>query len=94
MSKSISDSFNLTISVSFLLKILAVTAIVVGSYYQTTSNMANMERTIAEMHSEITILNSKMAEIEQEHVQDLEHYNEELKETNRSLLQRLGLKRP
>jgi len=94
MSKSISDSFNLTISVSFLLKILAVTAIVVGSYYQTTSNMANMERTIAEMHSEITILNSKMAEIEQEHVQELEHYNEELKETNRSLLQRLGLKRP
>jgi hypothetical protein len=53
-----------------------------------------MERTIAEMHSEITILNSKMAEIEQEHVQELEHYNEELKETNRSLLQRLGLKRP
>jgi len=94
MSKSISDSFNLTISVSFLLKILAVTAIVVGSYYQTTSNMANMERTIAEMHSEITILNSKMAEIEKEHVQELEHYNEELKETNRSLLQRLGLKRP
>jgi len=94
MSKSISDSFNLTISVSFLLKILAVTAIVVGSYYQTTSNMANMERTIAEMHSEITILNSKMADIEQEHVQELEHYNEELKETNRSLLQRLGLKRP
>jgi len=94
MSKPISDSFNLTISVSFLLKILAVTAIVVGSYYQTTSNMANMERTIAEMHSEITILNSKMAEIEQEHVQELEHYNEELKETNRSLLQRLGLKRP
>ena len=94
MSKSISDSFNLTISVSFLAKILAVTAIVVGSYYQTTSNMANMERTIAEMHSEITILNSKMAEIEKEHVQELEHYNEELKETNRSLLQRLGLKRP
>jgi hypothetical protein len=94
MSKSISDSFNLTISVSFLLKILAVTAIVVGSYYQTTSNMANMERTIAEMHSEITILNSKMAEMEKEHVQELEHYNEELKETNRSLLQRLGLKRP
>ena len=94
MSKSISDSFNLTISVSFLLKILAVTAIVVGSYYQTTSNMTNMERAIAEMHSEITILNSKMAEIEKEHVQELEHYNEELKETNRSLLQRLGLKRP
>ena len=94
MSKSISDSFNLTISVSFLLKILAVTAIVVGSYYQTTSNMANMERTIAEMHSEITILNSKMAEMEKEHVQELEHHNEELKETNRSLMQKLGLKRP
>ena len=68
-------------------KILAVTAIVIGSYYQTTSKMADMERTIMEMHSEIIILNSKMAKIETEKVEDLE-------EENRSLLQRMGLKRP
>ena len=87
MAKAINDSLNLTISVSFLAKILAVTAIVVGSYYQTTSKMADMERTIVEMHSEIIILNSKMAKIETEKVENLE-------EENKSLLQRMGLKRP
>ena len=94
MAKAISDSLNLTISVSFLAKILAVTAVVVGSYYQTTSKMSDMERTIAEMHSEIIILNSKMADMEREHVEELEHHNEELVEENRSLLQKMGLKRP
>jgi|TARA_R110000787_G_scaffold206758_1_gene316926 wobble nucleotide-excising tRNase len=89
MSKAINDSFNLTISVSFLAKILAVTAIVIGSYYQATSKMADIERAIVEMHSEITVLNSKMAEIEQEHVESLEI---EIKE-QRSLLQRMGLKK-
>ena len=87
MAKAINDSLNLTISISFLAKILAVTAIVIGSYYQTTSKMADMERAIVEMHSEIIILNSKMAKIETEKVEDLE-------EENRSLLQRMGLKRP
>jgi len=53
-----------------------------------------MGRTIAEMHSEITVLSSKMAEIEQEHIQEIEHHNEELIEENRSLLQKMGLKRP
>ena len=94
MRKAINDSLNLTISISFLVKILAVTGIVVGSYYQTTSKMADMERTIAEMHSEIIILNSKMSDMEREHVEELEHHNEELIEENRSLLQRMGLKKP
>ena len=97
MAKAINDSLNLTISVSFLVKILAVTAVVVGSYYQTTSKMNEMQRTISEMHSEITVLNSKMAEMEQEHVKELEHHNEELQQevkTQRSLLQKMGLKKP
>jgi hypothetical protein len=51
--------------------------------------MADIERAIVEMHSEITVLNSKMAEIEQEHVESLEI---EIKE-QRSLLQRMGLKK-
>ena len=66
MPKAINDSLNLTISISFLVKILAVTAIVVGSYYQT---------------------NSKMAKMETEKVENLE-------EENKSLLQRMGLKKP
>tara|TARA_R100001530_G_scaffold112753_1_gene79724 strand:+ start:366 stop:656 length:291 start_codon:yes stop_codon:yes gene_type:complete len=96
MAKTINDQLSLQISVSFLLKILAVTAIVVGTYYQTTSKMNEMQRTIAELHTEITVLNSKMADMEAEHLKELEHHNEELQEeikTQRSLLQKMGLKR-
>jgi hypothetical protein len=39
------------------------------------------------MHSEIIILNSKMAKMETEKVENLE-------EENKSLLQRMGLKKP
>lgn len=94
MAKTINDSLNLTISVSFLVKILAVTGIVIGTYYQTTSKMKDMERTITEMHSEIIILNQKMAEMENEHLRELESHNEVLEQENRSLMQRLGLKKP
>jgi len=39
------------------------------------------------------VLNSKVAAIEAEHVEELEHHNEALEEENRSLMQKLGLKR-
>jgi hypothetical protein len=35
-----------------------------------------------------------MSDMEREHVEELEHHNEELIEENRSLLQRMGLKKP
>jgi len=97
MSKTINDQLSLQISISFLLKILVVTAVVVGTYYQTTSKMSDIERTISEIHTEVTVLNSKMADMEAEHILELEHHNEELKvevQAQRSLLQKMGLKKP
>ena len=93
MAKAINDSLNLTISVPFLAKIIVITGIVVGGWYQTQMKFASMERTITELHSEVIVLNQKMAQMEKEHVEELEHHNEALEEENKSLMQKLGLKK-
>ena len=99
--KAINDSLNLTISVSFLVKVVAMAGLVVGGWYQIQMGMTEMQRTVQDLHTEVTILNTKMAEMEREHLEELETHVE-LKETqlqhlekeNRSLMQKLGLKKP
>ena len=99
--KAINDSLNLTISVSFLVKVVAMVGLVVGGWYQIQMGMTEMQRTVQDIHTEVTILNTKMAEMEREHLEELETHVE-LKETqlqhlekeNRSLMQKLGLKKP
>ena len=99
--KAINDSLNLTISVSFLVKVVAMVGLVVGGWYQIQMGMTEMQRTVQDLHTEVTILNTKMAEMEREHLEELETHDE-LKETqlqhlekeNRSLMQKLGLKKP
>jgi|TARA_R100000750_G_C2305499_1_gene80464 uncharacterized protein HemX len=99
--KAINDSLNLTISVSFLVKVVAMVGLVVGGWYQIQMGMTEMQRTVQDLHTEVTILNTKMAEMEREHLEELETHVE-LKETqlqhlekeNRSLMQKLGLKKP
>ena len=99
--KAINDSLNLTISVSFLVKVVAMVGLVVGGWYQIQMGMTEMQRTVQGLHTEVTILNTKMAEMEREHLEELETHVE-LKETqlqhlekeNRSLMQKLGLKKP
>ena len=94
MAKAINDSLNLTISISFLVKIILAVGVFAGGFYSVQMRIADLERTVAELHTEVTVLNQKMSEIEKEHVQELEHHNTELIEENRSLLQKLGLKKP
>ena len=101
MAKAINDSHNLTISVSFLVKIILAVGLFAGGYYSIQMRLASQERALADMHSEVAVLNQKMADMEREHLEELETHVE-LKETqlqhlekeNRSLLQKLGLKKP
>ena len=101
MAKAINDSLNLTISVSFLVKIILAVGLFAGGYYSIQMRLASQERALADMHSEVAVLNQKMADIEREHLEELETHVE-LKETqlqhlekeNRSLMQKLGLKKP
>ena len=99
--KAINDHLNLTISVSFLVKVVAMVGLVVGGWYQIQMGMTEMQRTVQDLHTEVTILNTKMAEMEREHLEELETHVElketqlqHLEEENRSLMQRLGLKKP
>jgi len=94
VSKPINDNFNLTISVPFLAKIIVITGLVVGGWYQAQMRFISMERAISELHAEVIVLNQKMSEMEREHVQELESHNEILEQENKNLLQRLGIRKP
>ena len=93
MSKAISENLQLHISVAFLLKAMAAVGVVVGSWYQIQIKFNELERTANELHQEVILLTGKMADIERKQKEDLEHHNLELIEENRSLMQRLGLKK-
>ena len=54
----------------------------------------SIEARINDMHDEIVVLNSKVSDMEKEHIQELEHHAEELEIENKSLMQKLGLKKP
>ena len=86
MSKAISENLQVHISVAFLIKAMVAVAVVVGSWYQAQMRFASIETRINDMHEELVVLNSKVASMESKHIVALE-------EENKSLMQRLGLKR-
>ena len=85
MSKGISEDVQIHISIAFLIKAMVAVAIVVGSWYQAQMRFAEQERRIKDLENKITVLNASVEGMETQHIQELE-------ETNRSLMQRLGLK--
>ena len=94
MAKAINDSLNLTISISFLVKIILAVGLFAGGFYSVQMRIADLERIVSELHTEVTALNQKMSAMEKEHIQELEHHAEELEIENKSLMQKLGLKKP
>ena len=94
MKKGISEDAQIHLSISFLIKSMAAVAIVVGGWYQAQMKFASIEARLNDMHDEIVVLNAKVANMEQEHIQELEHHAEELEIENKSLMQKLGLKKP
>tara|TARA_R100000656_G_scaffold11586_1_gene12208 strand:+ start:515 stop:799 length:285 start_codon:yes stop_codon:yes gene_type:complete len=93
MSSGLNSDSQIHISVAFLLKGAVIIAAIVGGWYQAQMKFAEYDRTLNDLHEEVVVLNSKVASIEAEHVEELEHHNEALEEENRSLMQKLGLKR-
>ena len=69
-------------------------AMLIATYYQIQMKFASMDRSMGDMHEELVVLTSKIHDMEKQHLEELEHHNEELVEENRSLLQKMGLKRP
>jgi Tfp pilus assembly protein PilN len=86
MSKAISEDAQIHISVAFLIKAMVAVALVVGSWYQAQMKFAEQDRRIKDLESKVTVMSASIEGIETQHIQKLE-------EENRSLMQRLGIKK-
>ena len=86
MSKGLNAESQLHISVAFLVKAMVAISMLIATYYQVQMRFASIESRIDGMHEELVVLNSKVASMESKHIVALE-------EENKSLMQRLGLKR-
>tara|TARA_Y100001972_G_scaffold22843_1_gene27390 strand:+ start:116 stop:379 length:264 start_codon:yes stop_codon:yes gene_type:complete len=86
MSKAISEDAQIHISVAFLIKAMVAVAIVVGSWYQAQMKFAEHERKIEDLQNRVTVLSASVEGMETQHIQKLE-------EENKTLMEKLGLKR-
>ena len=86
MARGISEDAQIHISVAFLIKAMVGVALVVGSWYQVQMKFANIEIRLNELQDKVTVLTASVEGMEKKDI-------EELEETNRSLMQKLGLKR-
>ena len=86
MSKGISEDAQIHISIAFLIKAMVAVAIVVGSWYQAQMKFAEQERRIQDLEDKVVVLNASIEGMETQHIQKLE-------EENKSLMQRLGIKK-
>jgi len=94
MAKGISADSQVHISIAFLIKAMIGISMMIAAYYQIQMKFASMDRSMGDMHEELVVLTAKMHDIEKQHVEELEHNAEVLEEENRSLMQKLGLKKP
>ena len=86
MSKGISEDAQIHISIAFLIKAMVAVAVVVGSWYKAQMKFADQKRRIEDLERKVNVLNASVEGMESQHIQELE-------ETNRSLMQRLGIKK-
>ena len=93
MTKGISADSQVHISVIFLVKILIGLSALIAGYYNIQMNFQSIDRSVGDMHNEIIVLQEKMHEMEKAHVEELEHHAEELEIENKTLMEKLGLKR-
>ena len=84
--KAISEDAQVHISVAFLIKAMIAVAVVTGSWYQAQMKFAEQERRIKDLESKVTVLSASVEGMETQHIQALE-------EENRSLMQKLGIRK-
>ena len=85
-SNGISSESQLHISVAFLIKAMIGISMLIAAYYNVQMRFASIESRVEGMHEELVVLNSKVASMENKHIVELE-------EQNKSLMEKLGLKR-
>ena len=86
MNKGLNSDSQIHISVALLIKAGILITIVVGSWYQAQMRIASIEVRLNDMHEELLVLNSKVTSMETKHIVELE-------EQNKTLMEKLGLKK-
>lgn len=84
MTKGLNSDSQVHISIAFLIKAMIGISMMIAAYYQIQMKFVSIETRVNDMHEELVILNSKVGNMENKHIVELE-------EENRSLMQRLGL---
>jgi hypothetical protein len=92
-NKGIHADSQVHISIAFLIKAMIGISMLIAAYYNIQMKFASIDRTIGDMHEEVVVLQQKMHDMEKAHLEELEHHAEELEIENKTLMQRLGLKR-
>jgi|TARA_R110002020_G_scaffold179857_5_gene373639 hypothetical protein len=93
MPKGISSDSQVHISIAFLIKAMIGISMLIAAYYNIQMKFLSLDRNIGDMHEELVVLTAKMHDMEKAHVEELEHHAEELEIENKTLMQRLGLKK-
>ena len=86
MNKGLNSDSQIHISVALLIKAGILITIVIGSWYQAQMRFASIEVRLNDMHEELLVLNSKVTSMETKHIVELE-------EQNKTLMEKLGLKK-
>ena len=90
MSKGISEDAQIHISIAMLVKVGGLVAVVTGSWYQAQMKFAEQDRRIQDLENKVVVLTASVEGMEQEHIQELEETVQEQK----SLLQKIGIRKP
>ena len=88
--KAISEDAQVHISVAFLIKAMLAVGVVTGSWYQAQMKFQEISIRLNDLEDRVTVIATTVQGMEQEHISELE---EEVRE-QRSILQRMGLKKP
>ena len=86
MANVISENAQVHISVAFLIKAMVAVGVAVSSFFQIQNEFAEQERRIEDLENKVTVLSASVEGMETQHIQELE-------EENKSLMQRLGIKK-
>ena len=86
MSSVIKADSTISLSVAMLIKVGFLIMVVTGSWYQAQMKFAEHERKIEDLENKVTVLSASVEGMETQHIQKLE-------EENKTLMEKLGLKR-
>ena len=86
MANGLNANSEIHISLALLIKAGILIAVVTGSWYQAQMKFAEQERRIEDLEDKIVVLTAQVEGMEKKDIEQLE-------EENKTLMQRLGLKR-